>query len=586
MRVLCVLTLCILAMSPGASAGSDTSRVPGEMLLQVSPGTEPGRADLQGVSARIPQVDLVPVKLLSARLGIWLVRYQSPALSPQEALVAVREEIGDRAAQFNHRVRLREVHPNDPYFDLQWSLENLGQTGGIPGVDIDATEAWVRSRGQRTSLGDTIVVAIVDGGAELNHPDLLFWKNRHEIPGNELDDDGNGYVDDYDGWNAYLSCGELPGSSHGSHVTGIAAARGSNGLGICGVGWGTAVMPVAGASETEAVVIEAYGYVLEMRALYNETGGAKGAFVVATNASFGVDLGDPQDFPLWCGIYDSLGEVGILSVGATANQDWNIDEVGDVPTACPSDYLISVTNTNHYGVKVGTAGYGATTIDLGAPGTDIYSSCVGDTYCYKTGTSMAAPHVTGAIALLWSHAAEEYLLQYRNSPGAAALEMKDYILDGVDPVQSLVGITVSGGRLNLAGALDLMPQTTSAVSAEEGAGVGAAGALSLGANPAVGRAQLRFDRSDFLAYERATLRGSVAAESAPAETGPWRIGVFSNSGRLVRTLAVPETGATAQTVEWNGDDGRGIAVPAGIYYARAFATSGAASNTLRVLLLR
>ena len=638
MRVLCVLTLCILTVSSVASASSEASIVPGEMLLQLDPGVNPGvspgvnpgvspgvtrrvspevdpgvsrgvhpsaspdvdpslgpsvapgvehgRTEVQAVSARIPGVDLLPIKLLSARMGIWLVRYQSPSLSAEEALAAVRGEVGYHAAQFNHRVTLREVHPNDPYFDLQWSLENLGQTGGIPGVDIGAPEAWGMSRGQRTALGDTIVVAIIDSGVELAHPDLHFWKNHLETPNNGIDDDGNGYVDDYDGWNAYLSRGELPLGSHGAHVSGIAAARGSNGIGICGVGWGTAVMPVAGASETEAVVIEAYGYVLEMRALHNETGGSKGAFVVATNASFGIDLGDPEDFPLWCGIYDTLGEVGILSVGATANEDWNIDEVGDMPTACPSDYLITVTNTNHYGVKVGTAGYGATTIDLGAPGTSIYSACVGESYCYKSGTSMAAPHVTGAIALLWSHAAEEYLVQYRNSPGAAVLQMKEYILEGVDPVQSLANTTVSGGRLNVAGALALMPQTTSSVLSDENAGTETPGMLALRTNPTIGSAHLQFERSSVIFSDGGAAYGGPASERASATGGPWRIGVFSSTGRLVRTLAVPESGATVPTIRWDGNDSRGSAAPAGVYYARAFAPSGQTSNTLRILFLR
>ena len=99
-------------------------------------------------------------------------------LDDRSALLAVSRQANVRGAQFNHYVSPREVHPNDPHFWRQWSLENLGQTGGIPGVDIDATEAWVRSRGLTTVFGDTLVVAIIDQGTELDHPDLHFWKNH------------------------------------------------------------------------------------------------------------------------------------------------------------------------------------------------------------------------------------------------------------------------------------------------------------------------------------------------------------------------------------------------------------------------
>ena len=132
-------------------------------------------------------------------------------------------------------------------------------------------------------------MAIVDGGADLNHVDIDFFKNIHEIPNNGQDDDGNGYIDDYDGWNAYSNNGNIPSSSHGTHVAGISAAIGNNGTGIAGVNWGVKVMPIAGSSSNESVVVNAYGYVLEMRSTYNETDGAFGAFVVATNSSFGVD---------------------------------------------------------------------------------------------------------------------------------------------------------------------------------------------------------------------------------------------------------------------------------------------------------
>src|SRR5690606_10330895 len=108
------------------------------------------------------------------------------------------------------------------------------------------------------------------------------------------------------------------------------------------------------------------------------------------------------NYPIWCGFYDDLGAHGILSAGATANANWNIDTMGDVPTACPSDYMVAVTNTTHNDTKNGGAGYGATQIDLGAPGTSILSTTPGGGYGTSTGTSMATPHVAGAIGLIIS----------------------------------------------------------------------------------------------------------------------------------------------------------------------------------------
>lgn len=569
MKVPLTTILCIGSAILGANsiAAEGESYVPGELMLRIAPAHLGDDQVLDELDAHLAEVALTPEKLLSRRLGIWLMRFDSETLSDRAVVEAVRDAAQVGEAQFNHYVQLREVYPNDPGFDLQWPLHHTGPPG-IADADIDAPEAWDYGRGQVTALGDTIVLAIVDDGFNLNHPDLNFWRNWHEIPDNDLDDDGNGYIDDVQGWNAYLSRGSLPGSSHGSHVSGIAAARGSNSEGICGVGWGTEILPIAGASGTESVVVEAYGYALEMRALYNETSGAKGAFVVATNASFGVDEGQPEDFPLWCGIYDALGEAGVLSTGATANQDWNIDEVGDMPTACSSDYLITVTNTSAYDGLYGGSGYGATTIDLGAPGAYVYSTCLGADYCYKTGTSMATPHVTGTIAVLLSNAAESLLDQYRSTPGAVALEVKGYILDGVDPLSALSGITVSGGRLNAAGALELLPRSMSSTDEIPRNGeVGGVRIVGASPNPSFGVTHL-------LLYQA---EGSDAAARE-------QVAIYDNAGRRVRTLPIQASSERELTITWDGRDHRGAEVISGVYYCNlgAGTSSGPAHRVIVV----
>ena len=357
---------------------------------------------------------------------------------------------GVTLAQFNHYMQERSTLPNDTYFGSMWSLNNTGQSGGTPDADIDAPEAWDISTGGLTAEGDSIVVAVVDGGFQLSHPDLSFWKNYDEIPGNGIDDDGNGYIDDINGWNAVSHSPSIGNNNHGTHVAGTIGAKGNSGTGTTGISWNVKVMAVQGSTGTEAIAVEAYDYILQTRRLYDQTSGQRGAFIVATNSSFGVDQGQPSNFPIWCAMYDSLGAAGILSAGATANQNWNIDVVGDIPTGCSSPYLISVTNTTRTDVKYTSAGYGINTIDLGAPGTSIYSTVPTSTWSMNnwTGTSMATPHVAGTLGLMYAAACQEFIQDYKLDPAGKALLMRNYLLNGVDTLLSMSNLCSTGGRLN------------------------------------------------------------------------------------------------------------------------------------------
>ena len=151
---------------------------------------------------------------------------------------------------------------------------------------------------------------------------------------------------------------------------------------------------------SESNVIAAYEYPKTLRDQFNATGGTEGAFVVATNASWGIDQANPANYPAWCAYYDELGISGILNCGATANQAWNIDNVGDMPTGCSSDYMVSVTATNDNDVRT-FSGYGVESIDLGAPGEQANAQWI-DNYGNTSGTSFASPCVAGAIALVYS----------------------------------------------------------------------------------------------------------------------------------------------------------------------------------------
>ena len=392
-------------------------------------------------------------KVLVRRLNIVSIKLKNDKIGgPLSAIKELENNPFIDKVMPDTKVSRRNI-PDDAQFNQQWALQNTGQSGGTIDADIDAPEAWDLSTGGVTPLGDTIVVAIVDGGMLLTHADLIpnLWTNWGEIPGNGIDDDNNGYIDDIHGWNAYSSNGSIPSDGHGTHVAGIVGAKGNNGNYVSGVNWDVKLMALGGSSGTTSIVLEAYGYILDQRAIYDSTGGASGAFVVATNSSFGVNNADCNSatYSLWNDMYNAMGQYGILSCGATMNNNSNVDVTGDVPTGCESDYMVSVTNTTRNDSKNSGAAYGATTIDLGAPGTQILSTYTGGGTSSLSGTSMASPHVAGAIGFMHASMSSGLASFYRSSPDQGAIIIKQIILDGTDQLASLNGITVSGGRLNL-----------------------------------------------------------------------------------------------------------------------------------------
>ena len=215
------------------------------------------------------------------------------------------------------------VAQNDPLYHLQAAPAHIG----LPAVWTGLTTGGV------TVEGDTIVVAIIDDGFDLGHEDLKsnFWKNRSEIPNNGIDDEGNTYMDDYHGWNAYNSTGNVPAANHGTVVSGIIGAKGNNGTGVCGINWNIKMLPVGGSSSDTEVVRRAVDYIIKMRQLYHQTSGQKGAFIVAVNFSFGPSiLSSPtlaDDLSDWRTMIEDLGSVGILSCQAAGNNGINLDQI-------------------------------------------------------------------------------------------------------------------------------------------------------------------------------------------------------------------------------------------------------------------
>jgi hypothetical protein len=283
-----------------APRNGDKPYVEGQIMVKLYSGINRKQQQLLGnLLNDFKSVNLQMEQKLSDRMNIFLLNFNPSLVDEVKLLKEIKANPNVELAQFNHFIEQRAFYPNDANFSLQWNMHNTGQTGGTSDADMDCPEGWDLGNSGVTATGDTIIIAIVDDGFDLEHEDISFWKNYHEIPGNGIDDDTNGYIDDFNGWNSWTNSGELVEKDHGTHVTGIAAAHGNNGLGVTGVNMNVKVMPVVGSATVENIVVAGYAYVLEMRSLYNETGGEKGAFIVSTNASFGVNNGWPEDFPIW-----------------------------------------------------------------------------------------------------------------------------------------------------------------------------------------------------------------------------------------------------------------------------------------------
>jgi len=322
----------------------------------------------------------------------------------------------------------------DPSFPSQWALHNTGQNGGTAGADIRATQAWNVTTGSRS-----VVVGIVDSGIDVSHPDLAanIWTNPGEIPGNGIDDDHNGYVDDVHGWNFVDNTNLVDdGFGHGTHVAGIVGAVGGNGIGVAGVAWQVSLMPLKfedsrGIGSTSSV-LAALNYATMMRRDH-------GIDIVATNNSWQSVAGFSQ---LAHDAIQAESDAGIVFVAAAGNNGTDNDVTPRYPAGYRLPNVITVAATDGGDQLAGLSNYGATTVDLGAPGIMIQSTFPGATYGMLSGTSMAAPQVTGVVALLAAA-----------KPGITVAEARAAILGSTTPVASLAGKTVTGGRLDAAAAL-------------------------------------------------------------------------------------------------------------------------------------
>jgi len=314
-------------------------------------------------------------------------------------------------------------YPNDPKYSDQWALHNSGQTGGISDADIKAPGGWDITTGSQN-----VVVAVIDTGVDYNHPDLAanIWTNPGEIPGNGIDDDNNGYVDDVHGYDFINNDNDpMDDNGHGTHCAGVIGAIGNNGVGIAGVAWNVKIMPLKflrsdGNGDT-AASLNAIAYAKKM-----------GADIIS--CSWG---GTSKSQAL----SDAIDSTDALFACAAGNEGANNDITGHYPSGFDSPQIISVAASNANDQMPSFSNYGATKVDVAAPGDAIlstYTSSSGNQYVKMKGTSMATPHVAGLAALLLSQ--DSTLSPY---------QLKTKIMDNVDKLSAFSGKTVSGGRIDI-----------------------------------------------------------------------------------------------------------------------------------------
>lgn len=442
-----VTLVAALVAAPALAAPSQERRpwVDGEIIVQLKGRTSSADEDRAARRAGGRVLERVNPRAIE-RGAPGLLRMQT-ALSVEDAIARLEADPDVAYAEPNWRCRT-EVVSNDQYYASggQWGVFSADATVG-PSTTTNqygcgAEKAW--AGGQTGSR--TVYVGVVDEGVQFAHPDLAanVWTNPYD-PVNGVDDDRNGFVDDVHGWDFFSGDNSVYDGiedNHGTHVAGTIGAVGGNSSGVAGVCWNVTMIPMKfmgadGGSVSGAV--RALDYLTDLKTRH-------GLRIVATNNSWSI-----------AGYSQSLNDAilraakqGILTVCAAGNSSASNDTTAVYPanydtrratstqSAATYDAVIAVAAIDKLGALASYSDYGVTNVDLGAPGSSIISTVPTSTYAYFSGTSMAAPHVTGAIALLAAA-----------NTGMLASEIRDRLLGAVAPTPSLSGKTVTGGRLDL-----------------------------------------------------------------------------------------------------------------------------------------
>ncbi|HKZ78399.1 MAG TPA: S8 family serine peptidase [Pyrinomonadaceae bacterium] len=438
-----VALFCSLLILLALQSKSSTSHAQGikgeylahEVLVKLERGTQ-----LTGDGFRKFGAD----KLQEFGVTGW-VRLRLPAgVTVGEAIGFYRQLTGVARVQPNFVYRVQTA-VNDPRFAELYGLNK-----------ISAPAAW-----EKTTGNSAVVVAVIDLGVNYDHEDLSanMWRNPgetgmdaqgHNKATNSIDDDDNGYVDDVYGIDTINhDSNPADDGGHGTHVAGTIGAVGNNNKGVVGVNWAVSIMAIkshdSAGNGTSASVIEAFQYATMMR--------QRGVNVRVTNNSWG---GAPEAAVYDQALKDAIeaaGSAGILNVCAAGNANNNNDANPFYPASYDSPSIIAVAASDQNDNRAGFSSYGATSVDLAAPGVGILST-YGNSYTPLSGTSMATPHVSGAAALISAF-----------NPYLTVTQLKSSLLNNVDTLPQWSGLTVAGGRLNVLRALQSIPTTNEIDSA-------------------------------------------------------------------------------------------------------------------------
>jgi subtilisin family serine protease len=415
--------------------------VQGEILVRFrgTPTETSRRSLLARVGGTVEErIVTASMKRVGDQEGITRVR---TGMEVMDAVARMKQDLNVLFAEPNY-IYVHEALSNDSYFG-NGSLWGMYGDGSSPANQYgsQAAEAWAAGHTGSSS----VFVGVIDEGAMYNHEDIAgnYWTNSFD-PVDGIDNDRNGYIDDTHGWDfAGNDNSTFDGATddHGTHVSGTIGGRGGNGRGVAGINWSVTMISAKFLGRnggTTANAIKAVDYITDLKTRH-------GLNIVATNNSWGGG-GFSQ------GLQDAIGRAnaaGILFVAAAGNGGSdgvgdNNDVTANYPSNYPNDNIIAVAAITSSGGRASFSNYGATKVDIGAPGSGIYSTVPtrsnGSGYSSYSGTSMATPHVTGACALYASTHA-----------GASAATIKNAILSSAVPTTSLAGKCVSGGRLNVSG---------------------------------------------------------------------------------------------------------------------------------------